>query len=205
MKTGITGKIIDSLRLVIDRYDIKQGVRKLHYCTFERRNERRRERFRIPSDQPQCPVYGDNRCCGGCPLVKTCDYATVCNCTGFEIGAMGSQERYYMTQNDFEKDGRFVNGEFDWDFYFANTRRGTIKKGLYVVFDYLSWLHITEDQVKYLKDNNINYAKALTDMDEDGYIDLELVNPQSEEQIQMRVHVKGLANRAYESLGFLEI
>lgn len=205
MSRGVVGKIIDSLRVVIDGYDLKHGIRQIHYCTSERRNERRRERFRIPNDQPQCPIYKDNRCCGGCPLVKTCDYATVCNCTGFEIGAMGSQERFYMTQEDFERDGRMVDGEFDWDFYFANTRRKTIKKDLYVVLDYLNWLHITEEQVQFLKDNHIRHAKALTDVDEDGYINLELVNLQSEEKIQLRVHAKGLSCIAYESLDFLGI
>ncbi|WP_242289188.1 MULTISPECIES: hypothetical protein [unclassified Bacillus cereus group] len=129
--------LINMLRRIVDKHDEKHGLRKreVFECTsLGRRNERRREAFRIPLEENQCPVFQDNRCCGSCDLSPTCDFATLCQCFGYEMGALGGTAKgYYMRDNENAKFGRIKDGEFDWDFFKMNKAKFSLKENPFVI------------------------------------------------------------------------
>lgn len=77
---------------MVARYDnkIDPDKDKLFMCnSFNTRNRYKRKEYQIPEDQPQCPIYKDNRCCGGCKLARTCDHCVDCNCFGYTYSTIG--------------------------------------------------------------------------------------------------------------------
>lgn len=83
------------LRTMVARYDnkIDPDKDKLFMCnSFNTRNRYKRKEYQIPEDQPQCPIYKDNRCCGGCKLARTCDHCVDCNCFGYTYSTIGGIE-----------------------------------------------------------------------------------------------------------------
>lgn len=120
----ISEYIVSKLRELVARYDDKHNPKTLFMCTEpSHRNSERGSKYQIPVDEPQCPVFHDNRCCGCCDLTATCKYVVPCNhCYGWGVAAMGGYTRYYM--NDATKTaefGRMKEGNtFDWDYYHYN-------------------------------------------------------------------------------------
>lgn len=174
MKKGYSSLLINGLRRVIDIYDQKNNLKakKVFQCTnLDTRNEKRREEYSIPEDQNQCPVYKDNRCCGCCDYTPTCDYAVNCNCYGFAYACLGgTDEGYYMRDKSYSKYGKIgANGKFDWEYYKDNKKRNMLKVGYYTSLENISKI-ANEDDINFIKDNNIKYVKILEDVDLDGNV-----------------------------------
>lgn len=118
------------LRVMVARYDDKYypDKDKLYICTsIDTRNRYKRDEYKIPEDQPQCPIFKDNRCCGCCSLGKTCDYCVDCNCQGFAIAITGGT-KYIMNHKASDYYGRSRlndEGEFDWDYYWEQRNKGS--------------------------------------------------------------------------------
>ena len=115
-------RIVSILKRLILSYDIKHGLGEppIYICThLDTRNRYKNDQYKIPHDQPQCPIFKDNRCCGSCSQSATCDHIVNCNCFGFAKALMGgTDERYYMTKaSDYSLFGRVVDGKFDWEYY----------------------------------------------------------------------------------------
>ena len=143
----ISEYIISKLRVLVARYDDKHNPKKLFMCTDpSNRNSWRGSKYEIPADEPQCPVFHDNRCCGCCDLTTTCKYVVPCNnCYGWGVAAMGSYTRYYM--NDATKTaelGRMKDDNlFDWDYYHYNQLINRAKAGKYFRYN-LVWYKIVK-------------------------------------------------------------
>ena len=61
------------------------------------RNRSKNDKYKIPEDQPQCPVYKDNRCCGGCRFAPTCEEGTDFS---FTVEEEGNKELTLYMQGD---------------------------------------------------------------------------------------------------------
>jgi hypothetical protein len=171
----VKGGLINVLRRIVDKHDEKNGLKEkqVFMCTsMERRNEYRREGFRIDMEQPQCPVFKDNRCCGGCDLAPTCEYATACNCYGFTKGALGgTDEGYYMRVADYAKYGRIdENGKFDWDTFKLNQTKEQFVPGKFVVIKEVKHSSLEEDIVTYLKENEVMIAQIKEEVQDNGLV-----------------------------------
>lgn len=115
-------KILNLIKKSIFEYEVKKGYRKVFDCTGTKRLESRREEYSIPADKPQCPVFNDNRCCGGCFIGNTCEYTVDCNCYGMSYGTLGGlPENYHMHDKERAKYGGLrADGSFDWHLYYYN-------------------------------------------------------------------------------------
>lgn len=116
---NIKESIIDLIYTAIVKHKDKNA--KVFMCTApENRNSNRNKAARIPLDQPQCPVFKDNRCCGGCKLTTTCEHIVGCNCYGMAYGLMGGTvKRYYLTKDGLYAKGRINRkGKFDWTYWY---------------------------------------------------------------------------------------
>lgn len=83
------------------------------------RNRNKKNSYIIPFDKPQCPIFKDNRCCGGCRLSINCRYSVDCGCYGFTHSALGiSHKNVYLRKSSKTSYGR-INKEykFDWEYY----------------------------------------------------------------------------------------
>lgn len=130
--------IMKRLKSVLDVYELKHPtpVAPVFLCTsFDCRNRNKNDAYQIPEDQPQCPVYHDNRCCGGCQLAPRCDYCVCCNCYGWAYGQMGgTAENYYLHKASAYALGRIgEDGKFDWDYYKESLKRSKIIPGDYLI------------------------------------------------------------------------
>lgn len=93
---GCMKKIIGLLKIIITKYDMKhpEYTEPVFICpNIDTRNRCKNEKYKIPEDQPQCPIYHDNRCCGGCHLAATCEHCVNCNCFGFTYAQMGGTDK----------------------------------------------------------------------------------------------------------------
>lgn len=121
----IVDKFYNILRIAVAKYDDKHYKKDMFMCDrFETRNRYKREEYKIPKDQPQCPIYKDNRCCGGCKLARTCDHCVDCNCFGYTYCTIGGGTEIEMTHKaSIYHDGRLKeDGTFDWDYYWAKRK-----------------------------------------------------------------------------------
>lgn len=112
------------LRILVARYDNKHDSDKdkLFMCThIATRNRYKRDKYKIPEDKPQCPIYEDNRCCGGCKLARTCNHCVDCNCFGYAYSTLGGIEieMTHKASQYYGKSRLDENGKFDWDYYWA--------------------------------------------------------------------------------------
>lgn len=93
-------KVINLLKIVVNKYELKhpEYAKPVFICpNVKTRNEHKNDKYKIPEDQPQCPVYKDNRCCGGCSFAATCDHCVECHCFGFTYAQMGGTDKgYYL-------------------------------------------------------------------------------------------------------------
>lgn len=58
-------KVIDILKFVINKYELKhpEYAKPVFICpNIKTRNEHKNDKYKIPEDQPQCPVYKDKSC-----------------------------------------------------------------------------------------------------------------------------------------------
>ena len=140
MQNKILKKVIAVLRKIVLDYDIKHGhlkeEPKLICKHFDTRNQWKADTYKIPADKPQCPIFNDNRCCGGCSMSATCDHCAYCNCFGYEYTARGgNDESVYMRKClDYYYDGRLdKNGKFDWDYYKTNQAKRRFKANKFVI------------------------------------------------------------------------
>lgn len=131
-------KVIDILKIVVNKYELKhpEYTKPVFICpNIRTRNAHKNDKYKIPEDQPQCPVYKDNRCCGGCSFAAMCDHCVECHCYGFTYAQMGGTDKgYYLhkASNYYELGRLKDNGEFDWDYYKVNARKSEIQKGKFV-------------------------------------------------------------------------
>ena len=138
---GCMKKIIGLLKIIITKYDMKhpEYTEPVFICpNIDTRNRCKNEKYKIPEDQPQCPIYHDNRCCGGCHLAATCEHCVNCNCFGFTYAQMGGTDKqYYLHKaSNYYDLGRIdKNGEFDWDYYKKNLKRKEIAPGKFICVD----------------------------------------------------------------------
>ena len=143
-------KIISKLKKLILLYDAKHGLLNeppVYICTRpDTRNRNKNNKYKIPEDQPQCPIFKDNRCCGSCSLSHTCEYIVDCGCFGFAYASMGgTAERVYMNKcTEYAPYGRVVDGEFDWDYYKINQFKDKVKNGKYVIVEHNGIKYIAE-------------------------------------------------------------
>lgn len=134
-------KVIKLLKKIVLAYEIKhpEYEEPAFICLNpDVRNRSKNDKYKIPEDQPQCPVYKDNRCCGGCRFAPTCEHCVNCNCYGFTMGQMGGTDKqYYLHKASKYYDlGRIdKNGKFDWDFYKKNLKRKEIAPGKFICVD----------------------------------------------------------------------
>ena len=111
-------RIINLFKRIIMRYELKhpEYTYPLYICThIDTRNRYKNEKYKIPSDQPQCPVFKDNRCCGCCNLAPECDHCVNCGCFGYTYAHMGGNDKnyylhkascYYAEGYKLDKDGK---------------------------------------------------------------------------------------------------
>ncbi len=134
-------KIIELLKKIVKNYELRhpQYEEPVYICTnFDTRNRFKNEKYKIPENEPQCPVYKDNRCCGGCKLAAKCEHCVNCNCFGFTYGQMGGNDKdYYLHKaSKYYGLGRLdKNGKFDWEYYYIQNKRKEIQVGKFVVVD----------------------------------------------------------------------
>ena len=168
-------KIINKLKKFILLYDAKHSLLNeppVYICTsFDTRNRHKNDKYKIPFDQPQCPIFKDNRCCGSCSLSHTCDHVVDCGCYGFAKAAMGgTDERSYMNKcTEYAPFGRIVNGKFDWDYYKINQFKDKVKNGKYVMVEHNNIKYIAEIKSGIRFDNTfrcyieeLNYYKRIS-------------------------------------------
>lgn len=108
-----------------------------YICTqADTRNRNKRPEYQIPEDEPQCPVYSDNRCCGGCKFASICDYCVDCGCYGFTYAQMGGTDAGYYLHNasKYAPFGKLdSSGKFDWKYYYDQKKKASIVIGSYIV------------------------------------------------------------------------
>lgn len=124
----IESKFYELLRIMVARYDDKNDPKRneMFICNnINTRNRNKRKEYQIPKNKPQCPIYEDNRCCGGCKLARTCDYCVDCNCFGYTYATLGGIEcemnhkaSIYYGLSRLDK-----NGEFDWEYYHEQKKK----------------------------------------------------------------------------------
>lgn len=124
----IVDKFYNVLRTMVARYDDKKDPNRnnIFICKeVNTRNRYKREEYKISEGKPQCPIYKDNRCCGGCKLARTCDHCVDCNCYGYTYSTIGGTEiemnhkaSIYYGCSRLKEDGTF-----DWDYYMANKKK----------------------------------------------------------------------------------
>lgn len=174
---------VNVLRFVVEKHDKKYHGKPVFMCTnIEVRNRARREDRRIPADKPQCPIYKDNRCCGGCILASTCPHIVNCGCYGMTYGAMGgTEERYYLTPaSKYYGYGSIKNGKFDWDQYKHAMRRKDIAVG----------------KALYTNDNHILEIRSRADTD--GYFTVYDLMDETERKCN-------IDDTAFQTNGYLDI
>lgn len=141
----ISEYIVSKLREIVARYDDKHNPKQLFMCVEPAyRNSCRNSKYNIPTNEPQCPVFHDNRCCGCCDLTTTCKYVVPCNsCSGWGVAAMGSYRRYFMNDATTTAEfGRMKSDEvFDWDYFHYNQLIDRAKAGKYFRYN-LVWYKI---------------------------------------------------------------
>ncbi len=113
---------INILKKIIVRYELKhpQYVKPIYICEHvDTRNRYKNDDYKIPADKPQCPVFKDSRCCGGCNLASECEHCVNCGCYGFTYAHMGGKDKnYYMHKaSKYFPNGRIRKGKFDWEYY----------------------------------------------------------------------------------------
>lgn len=116
-KLNLTQKVINEIKKGIFKLEVKNNTMKIYMCHSNRRFEYRKKENKIPQDQPQCPVFKDDRCCGSCYLGNTCEYAVDCNCSGYCYGQLGGTDESYYMRKEGNQQGRIKDGKFDWDYY----------------------------------------------------------------------------------------
>lgn len=123
------------MKCVINKYELKhpQYEEPIHICnSYDTRNRYKNEKYKIPEDQPQCPVYQDNRCGGGCKLAVVCEHCVNCGCYGFTYGQMGGNDKNYYLHKASEYYGLArigKDGKFDWDYYYIQRKKKDIQIG----------------------------------------------------------------------------
>ena len=143
----ISEYFISKLRNLVARYDDKHHPKNIFMCKeIGHRNSCRGSKYKISENEPQCPIFKNNRCCGCCDLTTTCKYVVPCsNCYGWAVAAMGSYQRYYMNDaTDTAEFGRMKSDEiFDWDYYHRNQMISRAKVGKYFRYK-LVWYMIVK-------------------------------------------------------------
>ncbi len=121
------------MRTIVEKHDNKKPI---FLCDrFNSRNDNKNDEYKIPHDKPQCPIFKDNRCCGGCNLASECDHSVECHCFGYAYAALGGNSKgYYMHKASiYYKHGRIGKaGEFDWYYYRLNKFKEEMYIGGYV-------------------------------------------------------------------------
>lgn len=202
---SVAGILVNRLRRIVDQYDEKHGLRKKEVfdCTnIKRRDEYRREDFRINLEEAQCPVYLDNRCCGTCDLAPTCQFAVACNCYGYTKGALGgTDEGYYMRNHDYAKYGRIgEDGNFDWEFYKFNQSKEKFIPGKFVVIKDIKHSNLDQEVVDYLKEQDLTVATIKGEVQGDGFMEVEFETNKEEEAVKVKVHHEDIQyGMVYES------
>lgn len=202
----LSGFLINRLRRIVDKYDEKNGLRKreVFACTnMERRNEYRREDFRIDLNEAQCPIYLDNRCCGSCDLTPTCDFAVACNCYGYTKGALGgTDEGYYMRNYDYAKYGRIgEDGKFDWDYFNMNKSKERFVPGKFVVVKEYKHSPLTDETIEHLKGLTVAIATIKDNLQEDGLLPVVFETNVEGEPIECKIHFKDIQYQSvYENI-----
>lgn len=133
--------LIKWLKNIVNKYELKhpQYEEAIHMCNrWDTRNRYKNDKYKIPENQPQCPVYKDNRCCGGCKLAAECEHCVNCGCYGFTYGQMGGNDKnYYLHKaSEYYGLGRIgKDGKFDWDYYYIQKKKRDIKIGKFVIWN----------------------------------------------------------------------
>lgn len=130
--------IIKLLKKLILKYEIKhpEYERPIYICSEPKtRNQNKNTKYQIPLDQPQCPIYKDNRCCGGCKYTSICEYCVECHCFGHVYAAMGGNDKcYYLKKASKYSAGRLTNnGKFDWEYYKFIDKKNRLQKHTYFI------------------------------------------------------------------------
>nr|WP_207717284.1 hypothetical protein [Clostridium acetobutylicum] len=126
-----------------------KNSKQLYICNnFEARNRNKNNKYKIPYGKPQCPTFKDDRCCGGCSLIRQCDNVVDCNCSGFVKSAMGGTDKdYYMKKSSkYSELGRIIGGKFDWDYFRLNTFKQDIKTKKFFVLEINNVNYIAESK-----------------------------------------------------------
>ncbi|WP_195334382.1 hypothetical protein [Enterocloster bolteae] len=132
-------QIIKLMKILISKYELKhpENESPVYICeNINTRNRYKNERYKIPEDQPQCPVYKDNRCCGGCKLAPECEHCVDCGCYGFtKVHMGGTDKNYYLhkASNNYGIGRIGKDGKFDWNYYYFNKKRKELKVGKYIL------------------------------------------------------------------------
>lgn len=127
------------MKKLILKYEVRhpEYEEPVYICeSIDTRNRYKNEKYKIPKDQPQCPIYKDNRCCGGCRLASECEHCVDCGCFGFTKAHMGGTDRnYYLHKAScYYGLGRIsVDGKFDWKYYHFNKKRKEFNVNKYIL------------------------------------------------------------------------
>lgn len=177
---AIKEKIIIILKNFILEYDSKNNLldksKPIYLCDrFDTRNRYKNHKYKIPENLPQCPIYKDNRCCGGCKHASYCDHCVDCGCFGYTYAQRGgTDEKTYMRKcTDYYECGRVKNGKFDWDYYKLKTCIKNFKKGRFFKMYNNSELKI----FKIVSNIDKNHKCKVLDIQDNYYKNIVLDNP----------------------------
>ena len=132
-------KILKILKYLVVWYELKHPDHEdpVFICdNISCRNSHKNEKYQIPENQPQCPIFKDNRCCGGCRFAARCQHCVNCNCFGFTYAQMGGNDNnYYLHKSSkFYGLGRLdKEGKFDWEYYCEQKKRKDIAPNKFVI------------------------------------------------------------------------
>lgn len=134
-------KFIKILKRIITNYELKHPLYEepIYMCPDSKiRNRYKNDNYKIPEDQPQCPIYKDNRCCGGCKFAATCEHCVNCGCFGFTYAQMGANDKnfYLHKASQYYGLGRIgKNKKFDWKKYYFNLKKQELMPNKYIWID----------------------------------------------------------------------
>ena len=121
-------RIIKLFRKLIYQYDKNNGLleesENIYICeNFDTRNRYKNDKYKIPFDKPQCPIFNDSRCCGSCRIAPKCEHAVNCGCYGYTYARLGGNDKgnYMHKATEYYQYGRLnKEGKFDWTYYKTN-------------------------------------------------------------------------------------
>lgn len=174
--------IIKLLRELVNRYDLKhhtEWYEPKYICkSFDTRNRYKNDKYKIPFDKPQCPIFEDNRCCGCCKLAPTCDHCVDCGCYGFTYATIGGGTEVIMKHkaSQYYKCQKLKSdGTYDYEAYWEAKFLEDLKTGSFIIAEIdrnkiiLKITNISQDYLTGIDSENNSYDVKFLDCKKSVY------------------------------------